>query len=142
MNTIQASLVPLQVSENQGTTWLDVVCVDNFDISFDTQTTETNTFCGIALGVGATKHAVKGTAVCEASPLTGQATLNKFLNWQQSKERIMYRAEYPGTGGSVGSNFFLSGTAYVTNVDTKFANLDVVKFDFTLSGDGEPDINA
>ncbi len=142
MNTIQASQVSLQISEDQGTTWLDLVCIDNFDISFDTQTTETNTFCGIALGVGAIKHSVKGSAVCEAIPDVDQATLNKVLNWQKSKERIMYRVEYPATGGSVGANFFMEGTGYFTAIDTKFANLDVVKFDFTISGDGEPDINA
>lgn len=142
MQTIQASAVSLQISDNQGSTWYDVVCIDNYDIAFDTQTTETNTFCGIALGVGAIKHAVKGTAVCEAVPTDSQATLNKFLNWQLIKERLMYRAEYPGSGGSIGQNFFMEGFGYITHTDVKFQNLDVVKFDFSISGDATPDINA
>jgi hypothetical protein len=141
MNTIQASFVPLEVSEDNGVTWLQLVCLENYSIPLDTQVTETSTFCGNAVGVGITKHSVSGSAVCEQNPTGSQVTLNKMMQWQQINEKILYRSQYPETGGSIGGNFFFKGSGYVTKVETKWANQDVVKFDFEITGDGLIDIN-
>lgn len=143
MTNIASELVPLLLSEDGGTTWKMLVCLESYDAPTDSQITQTNTFCGIAAANGPIKFGPKGSAVCEANPTNStMVTYNKLMQWQVANEVIMYKVEYPATGGSAGVNFYQSGNCTVSALDLKFATADVVKFDFTLTGQGVPIINA
>lgn len=142
MNAIQSTFVPLELSEDQGVTWKQLVCLENYQVNVSPQTTKTTTFCGVAIGSGPIDFSASGSAICEAIPSGSQVTFNKILNWANIKEQIAFRAQYPGSGGSAGANFFIEGDCLVTKATLKFAAADVVKFDFELSGVGLVDINA
>ncbi len=143
MNAIQSSLVPLEVSEDNGLTWLQIICMSDYSVSMESQTTDTLTQCGIAIGSGPIKFGASGTFVDDSAPGAGQATLNKMLTWQQIKEQIMFRIQWPqGSTGSHGQAFFIEGTCLVVKNDVKLSSGDVVKVDFELKGTGLPIINA
>lgn len=143
MNAIQSSLIPLEVSEDKGLTWLQLICMSDYNVTMDSQTTDTNTQCGIAVGSGPIKFGATGTAVDDAAPAAGQVTWNKMLTWQVIKEEIMFRVQWPqGATGSHGSAFFIEGTGLVVKNDGKFTVGDVVKYNFEIKGTGLPIINA
>jgi hypothetical protein len=141
MNTIQGSLVSLQLSADNGATWKDLVCLETYNLPLQTTVTETETFCGVAIGLGAVKFTPSGQGVCEAAPTTNQVTIIDLQNWQLNKTLLMFKAQYPaisGGAGSMGKNVSMHGNVYVTNTQETFATVDVIKFTFTLSGQGVP----
>jgi hypothetical protein len=144
MTTIQASAVPLRLSDNAGVSFKDVVCLLNYDVPLETQVNQVDTWCGTASGYGNIRFNPKGSAVCEANPDNStQVTLNEMLNWQVNKTPLLFKVEYPGSGGSAGMNFFISGSCRVTTTDFKASGPnDTIQFDFTLTGEGVVDINA
>lgn len=142
MNSVQSSLVPLELSEDNGVTWNQLICMDNYTVTMEAVTTDTNTQCGIAVGLGPIKFGASGSAVCEISPSAGQVTLNKMLTWLNIKEQILFRNQWAqGSTGSHGQTYYISGTCYVIKADVKNTTGDVVKFDFELKGTGLAVIN-
>lgn len=140
---LQASDVPLQVSANNGGTWLDVICLENYGVDVSPQTTSTNTLsCGKAIGVGLIDFSASGSAVVDGTPLSTQATFKHFLNWANTKQSIAFRTQSPGSGGSIGNDFFIAGNCRVTKLSGKMNAGDVVKWDFELTGEGLVDINS
>lgn len=140
---LQSADVPLQVSANNGSTWLDVVCPENYTVDVSPQTTPTNTLsCGKAIGVGPIDFSANGSAVVDSSALSTQATFKHFLNWANTKQLIAFRSQSPGSGGSIGNDFFIAGNARVTKLTLKLQAADVIKWDFELTGDGLVDINS
>lgn len=136
MNSIQGELAPLYISSDGGITWKTLVCLETYDVPLQTTVNQTETNCGVAVGLGAIKFNPKGSAVCEASPLTSQVTYKDMLGWQVNKTLVMFKSEYPGSGGQYGQNFALSGTCYVTDTDVTLQTGQVIKFTFTLTGTG------
>jgi hypothetical protein len=141
MNTIQGSQISLQLSPDNGVTWKDLVCLETYNLPLQTTVTETETFCGVAIGLGQVKFTPSGQGVCETAPTTNQVTIKDLQAWQIAKTKLLFRSQYPqtsGAGGSMGSIVSLNGNCYVTATQETFATVDVVKFTFTLSGQGVP----
>jgi hypothetical protein len=136
MNVIQGELAPLLLSPDGGVTWKTLVCLETQDVPVQTTVNQVETACGVATGLGAIKFNPKGSAVCEASPTTSQATYHDMVGWQVSKTLLMFKVEYPGSGGSYGINVALSGTCYVTDTDLTAQTGQVIKFTYTLTGTG------
>lgn len=137
MADIQSTLVPLEISED-GNTWKTLVCLEGYNVPVSTSTTETETFCGKSVGLGAKTFNPTGNAVHNPAKTTDEVTYDDMLNWQLNDTLIYFRSAYPG-GGSVGAPIYLKGTCYVTETDLIFATNDVVKFSFTLFGTGTLD---
>lgn len=144
METIQALDAPLKVSDDGGGTWLDIVCLLNYDIPLSRDVNQLATFCGIATGYGPVKFSAKGSGAVEAEPDDAtQASLNRILNWFLANTKLLFKSEYPGSGGSAGENFYISGSARFSDLDVKAPDANnVIQFDFTLTGEGTLDINA
>lgn len=135
MSNIQASTVPLELSTNNSS-WWTLVCLENYTVPLTANVVETETFCGIATGVGAIKHAVSGAAVCETAPTVSQVTYEQMLNWFKNKTTLYYRSQSPSSG-SIGSTFFVSGQCFVSALELQAPSAsDVIKFTFTLTGNG------
>lgn len=136
MQSIQGELAPLYLSSDSGVTWKALVCLETYNVPLATTVNESETNCGVAVGLGAIKFTPSGSAVCEAAPLTSQVTYKDMYQWQVNKTLLMFKSEYPGSGGQYGANLALSGTCYVTATDVTLQTGQVIKFTFTLTGTG------
>lgn len=141
MNSIQGELAPIQLSSDGGLTWKPLVCLETSNVPLATTVNEVETNCGVAVGLGAIKFNPAGSAVAEASPTAQQVTYKDLLGWQVNKTLIMFKVEYPGSGGQYGANFALSGTCYVTSTDLTAETGKVITFTYTLTGTGVVNTN-
>lgn len=137
MQTIQATSVPLWLSAD-GTTYKQLVCLKQWTAPTETQTTETVTFCGIALGKGIVKFNPTFDAVCEANPSGTQVTYADLLAWQMAGLTIWFKLQFPSPGSS-STNIFLSGQCSVTSLTLTGPVNDVIQFSGTLTGEGTLD---
>lgn len=136
MTTVQGELAPLDLSADAGATFKTLVCLETYDLKLDTTVTQTETSCGIATGLGAIKFVASGSAVMEAEPDETMVTQKDMIAWQLSKTLLKLKTEYPGSGSQYGQNIALSGDVYVTSVGSTFQIGQVIKFTFTLTGNG------
>lgn len=142
MQTIQSSLLPIQLRVKGTTPWLTLVCLENYNVPVATTVTETDTFCGNAVGLGVKKFTPAGSAVCEQFPTSDQVTYDTLLNWQMNNTLLEFRVEFPSSGGSIGVMVFLQGDCFVTSTEFQAAINDVIKFTYTLTGSGVLDNTA
>lgn len=145
MSDIQASGIPIQFSTDNGVTWKNLICLKNYNVPITRSTTESETFCGKSVGLGALSFNPQGNAVCDTTPANDEVTLNQMLIWLNSKTELLFRTQWPeapGSGGSAGDEFFVKGSCYIVSVTLQFATNDVVNFDFECKGFGDLDILA
>lgn len=136
---IQSVDAPLEISSDGGTTYKTVVCLESYNVNGETSVTETETYCGNIVGLGQPKVTIDVNAVCETSPTVTQVSHEDVAGWWVGKTALKYRIQNPSTG-TPGSNYYLQGDAYVTSKSDAFAISEVVKFSFTLTGNGIPDV--
>jgi len=136
MTTIQGELAPIWLSADGGNTFKLLVCLETYDVGLSTTVNQTETNCGIATGLGAIKFIPKGSAVLEANPGEDEVTYKDMLDWQLNKTLLRFKTEYPGSGSQYGQNIALSGDCYVTDTGGTFQVGQVIKFSFTLTGNG------
>lgn len=136
--TVQANQNPLELSFDGGTTWKILVCPTNWTRNLNATLTETDTLtCGTLQGVGAPKFDFSGEAVTDIDPSATQCSQEDLENALLSSSLIMGRVRYPSTG-SISSLLYLRGSLYVEKVGQKNQANDLVKFDFSLKGNGLP----
>lgn len=138
MTTIQSSNLPLWLSSDR-ITYKQLVCLENYTLKTDTQTNETLTFCGLALGVGIVKFSLDFSAVCEAAKTASQVTNDDMFAWQQAGTLLNFKIQYPSPG-STNTNIFFSGDVYVTGLTLPVAVNTAIKFTGTMTGTGILDI--
>lgn len=142
MRNIQAINVPFQISEDNGATWKSVLCVSEHTQPLTAATTKTNTQCGVSVGIGLVEFNPTFTAVANTDNVAGQVSMKEMTRYLVDQTLIKYRVQDPqsstSAGGSVGTNDYLSGFAYVTAITKTYTVGDVVKFNGTLSGVGVP----
>jgi hypothetical protein len=100
MQTVQSSLVPIQLSSDNGATFKDVVCLTSYDIPLNTPSTSVSTFCGQAVGLGNIAFNPKFSAVCDSAPDADTVSYADVLAWQIAKTKLRFRVDYPGQGSS------------------------------------------
>lgn len=143
MTTIQSSSTPIELSFDSEVSWQVLVCLEGYNVPTELPTTVTDTLtCGQVVGVGTQTFNPTGTAICLTDPVAGsQVTYNRLQIAQNAAETIKFRVRNPSSG-STGNNYFLKGSCKVTSLDLQFAANDVVKFSWTLTGEGILDIIA
>jgi hypothetical protein len=140
MTTIQGNTVPIELSFDSGTSWQILVCLEQYNVPTELPVTSTDTFCGPVLGTGTQTFNPTGTAICTTDPSAGsQVTYNRLLVAQTNAESFLFRVRHAASG-SIGNNFFLKGSCKATSLDLQFTSTDVVKFSWTLTGEGTLDI--
>lgn len=140
MQNIQAINVPLQLSADNGATWETLVCLADHNLPISSAVNKVNTQCGIAVGLGPVEFNPSGNGVTTTDDNAGQVTSKDMANWLVTQQKLKYRMQTPGTGGSIGSTFYLSGYCFVTQFTLTETVGDVEKFTFTLSGVGVPSL--
>lgn len=138
MANIQSVNLPLWLSED-GVTYKQLVCMENYTLQITTQNTKTNTFCGIALGLGANEFSIQFAAVCESAKTASQVTNDDIVRIQLALSTIWFKIQFPSPGSS-STNIFFSGQVAVTDFSLIGAVNEVVKFSGTLTGTGTLDI--
>jgi hypothetical protein len=143
-NPIQSALSPIEISENYGVTWKQVICTKSYTLPTQTQTTTEYTQCGPIIGIGAYTHDPTVQAICDIYPNATQLSYKDALRIQDaqsngSEGRILYRIQYPGTG-SVGYAYYICGSCYITDVTLTNTTNSAVNFSFTIKGNGEPSL--
>lgn len=141
MASVQSTLVPLELSFNGGTTWQILVCLTQYNIPLERATNVTETFCGTETGLGALTFNPSFTAVTKLDVESNQVTYARLLTAMVNEELIQFRSQYPGSG-SIGVNWYLRGSCYVTSLDKQFQTGQTVQFTGTLTGTGSLDITA
>jgi len=137
---LQSSVLPLELSFDNGSSWKQLVCVTNYNDNMSVGNTETETLnCGTLQGAGSPKFDFSGEAVADYNPASTLVSRKDLETVMLSLTPILARLQYPGTG-SVGWLYYKQGTVLVTAVNGKASPNDLSKFDFTLKGQGTPDI--
>ena len=140
MVNTQAINVPIQVSADGGITWETIVCISEHTLPVASSVNKVNTQCGVAVGLGPVEFNPTGQAVSTTDDNAGQVTMKDLVAWLVAQTTLKYRMQTPGSGGSIGSNFYLSGKVIVTDVTITETVGDVEKFSFTMSGIGVPSL--
>ena len=138
MVNIQAINVPIQVSADNGVTWETICCVSEHTLPLSSQVNKINTQCGIAVGLGPVEFNPTIQGVTTTDDNAGQVSSNDMKNWLINQTKLKYRMQTPESGGSIGSNFYLSGYCFVTEFTLTETVGDVEKFTATLTGLGAP----
>jgi hypothetical protein len=138
-NELKSTLVPLEFSEDDGTTWLTVVCRKTSDFNVDVNITEEETDCGTIVAPGTVKWGGNVEGVLNTAPTATQASWKKLLTWATSGTKILYRQQSPGTG-TPGTDFYQSGECYISNLKQNYATANNIVFSATFKGNGALDI--
>lgn len=137
MQTLQSIDSPIQLRAKGTEPWKTLVCLENYNIPLATQVTETDTFCGNAVGLGLIKFTPAGSFVFEQFPTDDQVTFDQMLEWQIDRTQLEFKVEYQGSNGSlVAATKYLTGECFVTSTEMQGAINDVLKSSYTLTGQG------
>jgi len=137
MQTIQSSDAPIELRVAGTEEYKTLVCTSDYNIPLNTTVNTVDTFCGRAVGLGVIEFNPAGSAVCEQQPTSDQVTYNDLVSWQLAKTILEFRVQFPGTG-SVGGIIYLTGECSVTATELQGAVNEVLKFTYTLTGQGTP----
>lgn len=134
-STINAKSMPVEVSYDSGVSWDMLVCVIDFSNPLTTPIEEDQTYCGKKVGQGPLETTLSGNATVETRPDTGESSFDDLLQKMNAAESILVRMQNP-TSGSVGTGYYISFSAKVTELTPTGTALGLVKFSFTFTGEG------
>lgn len=133
---IQSNQVPLTLSTDN-ITFRNIVCKRAWNFNGTTSVNSEETDCGIEKGLGASDWTMDFEGVLNTTP-------NSPTEWSAAavagfwvNQTLMYiKAQ---TGNGTGSNFFVTGSGYVTDFAVQDSVGNLVAFTFTFNGTGVPD---
>lgn len=131
----------LEVSTDSGTTWKSMICELSNTLSMSTEMSSTQTKCdgGVTISTpGAKSWEISGEAVVDTAPTASQVSYEDALGWWSNATAVLVRIQHDGTG----TNFYHSGTAYLTSLELSANVTDAVQFSFSFTGNGSLDISA
>jgi hypothetical protein len=135
---ITSKNMPFQLSFDNGANYKDLVCIKSKTVPLTKNATENETDCGIFTGLGPMKFAPSGTAVCETQYLSTQCSFQDLATAMKNETNILFKMQNPYSG-STGNNLYITGTCNVTALTlTGSSSSELIQFDFTLTGQGEP----
>lgn len=140
---IQGSEVLLQLSSDNFTTTYSIVCLQTADFNLKSPVTTEESQCGTHTAIGKGSFTVNfsgimssSPAVPSGSPSVGQASYKQLLSWASSQQLLSFRMQH----GTLGVDFFESGSCYLSDLTRTWGNAQLVKFSGTLTGTGDIDI--
>jgi membrane peptidoglycan carboxypeptidase len=133
-NSVQGSLVVLEVSIDGGSTYLEGVCESDSQIDLSNDVTTTKTKCSTFKGISAVDATISGNLVLNASPAVDEYSYNDIQTWQLQKTQLHFR--YRNKSDAVvtaGEAFSFTGVGYFTQSTLTAPGDDVCKASFTFS---------
>lgn len=129
MASIDATTVPLQFSDDSGTTWQTVICLRNWTLNGVTPVNEDETFCGKVTGLGTPSYTGSASAVGEFSPSSTQVSLEEMQDWWFNKKALLFRAMSPS---DTGADFYVGGDARITEFSPTAEVSGSLSWDFSF----------
>src|SRR6516164_3070288 len=105
---IQSVNVLLEISQDNGSTYKYIICIEGFTLTNTSPTSDADTQCGRYVGTGIEGSQIQGTGVLGQYPATNQLAYTDVTLLQFNGTLVKYRIQYPTTG-SVGSMLYQSG---------------------------------
>lgn len=139
MARLQSNNFPPEFSSDGGTTWKTLICVTDWDLTGDNETTEEQTFCGVITGVGSAGFSGSANAVADTAPSGAQVSNEDALSWFVNATLLKFRVQSPGSG-TPGIDFYVNFDTYVTSYAMNFTSAEVVKFSIGWESTGAIDI--
>lgn len=139
MASLQSKNFPPEFSFDGGTTWLTLVCTQDWTHGTAVAVTEDETFCGVETGIGIAKGSGSANATCETAPSSSQVSYELCQTTCVAGTKIKFRIQSPASG-TPGTDFYTSYDCYLTAVNQTFATNEVVKFDIAWSSTGVIDV--
>jgi predicted secreted protein len=131
---------PIEIDVAGGSSYKTLVCVQSKTVSGTVDVTEEDTDCGLLTAVGSVKYTITADAVCETAPTVSQVSYNALLTAFVNKTLVSVRVQNPTvTGSSLGTAYYHSFYARITQLDLTGESAGYVKFSITLNSDGAID---
>jgi hypothetical protein len=137
MSAVQGKLVLLELSEDDGATYLALACLLGQGWQGTRQVNTKSTQCGTNVGLGPVDGKIPWSADLETEPAApvggiGQCSLTKLMEWFLAGTRLKVRQQYPVDG----SVFFREGFYYITeyNEDDPVDNVITATGNLQLDG--------
>lgn len=137
--TIQSKAIPLLVSTN-GTDWAAIVCKRTWNFNATKSVNSEETDCGIEKGLGAIDWTVDFEGVVNTTPTSPTEVSAAALAGYFSNETLLYVKAQTGNGS--GSNLFVTGQAYITDLAFQNSVGNLQAFTATFNGIGNPDFTV
>lgn len=136
-NTLQAVNFPIQLSFDNGVSWKNLVCLTTYSLPLTSANTETQTFCGVEVGLGIVSTKPTGTAICRTYDALAntEVTYGELAILLTSQTLFQFRVMAP-TSGSAGRDIFVSASVYCTDCAINFTAGSLVEFTWTFSSTG------
>jgi hypothetical protein len=136
-DSVQQSIVPLKISTDAGTTKKSIVCLQEAGFSFTTATTEEVSQCGTHTGKGASSWEYTTTIIVNTAPTAEtEVSYADLLALAVAKTDFLVYDQHP----SDGSDWYQSGTVFISNLTKTGGAEGLVKASMTLKGSGTLDI--
>lgn len=145
MAKISGNLVSTEVSTDSGTTWKTLICetTSGANMTREQGTTAPRTKCDAASTGNTFTPAgytwdLPFTAMVDTEPTATQLTYADMLTLFIAATQVLVRRQYDSSG----TEFYTSGSAYLTSLSETSAVDDYVTFNGTFTGVGDLDIVA
>lgn len=133
---VQSNQVPLAISAD-GITYKNVVCKRAWNFNMTTAVNSEETDCGVAKGLGAVDWTMDFEGVLNTTPNSPtEASLVDVLNYSLNQTELYIKTQ---TGNGTGSQMYIAGRGYITDVATQNSVGNLQAFTFTFNGVGTPD---
>jgi TP901-1 family phage major tail protein len=142
MANIQGKDDVLMLSSDSGTTWKTLVCETSHTFNFTRNSTTTATKCDSgtsARSLGAYEWSFQSSVVVKTDPGATEISFEDLLSLSVAGTGVLIRSANPNPAGT---NFYISGTVYITDLSKTAETDGLVSADVTFSGDGALDISA
>lgn len=135
---LQSNLVPFKISTDGGTTKKSLTCLVSASFTGTTPSTEEQTQCGTFTGLGQNAWEFTFDAVVNITPTgASEVSWEDILGLWHNQTEFQVTQEYPV---GAGTDFFLQGDAYLTQIGNNVAVGSSMKFTGTIKGNGTLDI--
>jgi predicted secreted protein len=137
MAELQGKDVTLQISEDGGTTWKTLICLDTLTVDLTMDLNERPTRCGIKVGVSPTKGTMTGTSVSDDAPGGTEVSHQKLLDLITAGTKFDVKAVH-----TTPAKFYAAAKAYLTSLSAQAPSDDLLDFNWTMNMTGVIDVTS
>lgn len=102
-----------QFSSDGGTTWLTLICLEDWSLDGSTPTDEVDTLtCGKLFGLGAPGYTGNANAIADKTPSGTEVSAELAQSWWFNKTALKFRAQAPLTG-TPGTDLYVASDARI-----------------------------
>ena len=136
MAEIQGRTVDIYTDLTGGSTYDKVVCCTSGTVDINTPINRTQTNCGSKVSAGVPEITISGEFVVESAPGASETSFEEILAVAVAGTAVSVKVEDPA---GTGTNFYIQGTAIISNVSLNWATEETANFSATWEITGTVD---